>query len=828
MKYRNMSKKFIAAASVAAIAVLSASRSTSAGTTTWDGGGPDDNWLTPTNWSADVTPAPLDALVFAGTTRLAPFNNFAAGTRFGGITFDAAAGTFTVGGNALSLVQLGHIVNNGTVNLQTLSMPITLAAGEHLITGNTGGLALTGGLNRATGSVARFSGTVSAPGLSNNAFGMIGTWATYGADYAAVNGSGQVVAYTNFTELGTNPATPLANSPGVNIRWSQGTVGGDGAGTLNLNAGLTDLNTFSAPINNTQTVVFTPTSTLRFGAQGGILKGANPSGLGLSFGPFGQDGVGTITAGGADNQDGELFLNSAFGSITVRPVIADNGAGKVRVISAVGRLGQSGANALNGHNTYTGGTYVISGDFSASERDSFGTGSVEVANGARAVANPVNATTVADATYTNDFYIQGFGTPGASGLNEGALRVSRLADIAGTIHLLADSQITFRFANATQGASISGKITGDAALALGDSGANTLFSLKNANNDWTGDTNLLRGTLTIGGSGEVIPNGIGKGNFNMMAPVGTVNLNGLTETVNALNDSGNELDIHTIKSTSGPATLRVGDNNANGSFGGSIIDGGAAVSVTKIGAGEQRLFGNNTYSGTTTVQGGRLVLGKDDIRDAWDPVLNRGGADVKGGRLVFDYNDDGSTIASQVKSILTAGFQQTPKFSTGPIRTSNTIDSIHTLGWIKDVANSEVRVAYTYYGDADLNGRVNFDDYVRIDNGFNNHLLDWENGDFNYSGGIDFDDYVLIDLAFNSQSGTLGRALSFLDGSDSSLKGMQSGALRTVQEHLQEFGSAYASGFLAAVPEPCSPIIGAVAVFASSRLRRRERRMAKR
>jgi hypothetical protein len=32
-----------------------------------------------------------------------------------------------------------------------------------------------------------------------------------------------------------------------------------------------------------------------------------------------------------------------------------------------------------------------------------------------------------------------------------------------------------------------------------------------------------------------------------------------------------------------------------------------------------------------------------------------------------------------------------------------------------------VLVKYTYYGDSDFNGKVNFDDYVRTDNGFNGH-----------------------------------------------------------------------------------------------------------
>jgi hypothetical protein len=69
--------------------------------------------------------------------------------------------------------------------------------------------------------------------------------------------------------------------------------------------------------------------------------------------------------------------------------------------------------------------------------------------------------------------------------------------------------------------------------------------------------------------------------------------------------------------------------------------------------------------------------------------------------------------------------------------------------------DTAVLVKYTYYGDADFNGRVNFDDYVHTDSGFNNHLSHWLNGDFDGNGVVNFDDYVLIDQAFNTQGGVL-------------------------------------------------------------------------
>jgi len=45
-----------------------------AATVTWDGGGTDNNWTTPANWSGDAAPAAGDTLAFSGGTRTATAN----------------------------------------------------------------------------------------------------------------------------------------------------------------------------------------------------------------------------------------------------------------------------------------------------------------------------------------------------------------------------------------------------------------------------------------------------------------------------------------------------------------------------------------------------------------------------------------------------------------------------------------------------------------------------------------------------------------------------------------------------------------------------------
>ncbi len=70
---------------------------------------------------------------------------------------------------------------------------------------------------------------------------------------------------------------------------------------------------------------------------------------------------------------------------------------------------------------------------------------------------------------------------------------------------------------------------------------------------------------------------------------------------------------------------------------------------------------------------------------------------------------------------------------------------------------TDVLVRYTYYGDANLDGKVDGSDYTLIDNGYLHRttLTGWYNGDFNYDGTINGDDYTLIDNAYNTQGSQL-------------------------------------------------------------------------
>jgi hypothetical protein len=69
------------------------------------------------------------------------------------------------------------------------------------------------------------------------------------------------------------------------------------------------------------------------------------------------------------------------------------------------------------------------------------------------------------------------------------------------------------------------------------------------------------------------------------------------------------------------------------------------------------------------------------------------------------------------------------------------------------VGPDDLLVRATWQGDANLDGRVNADDYFRIDSAFLSRPPTpmWGQGDFNGDHRIDADDYFLIDSAFLAQ-----------------------------------------------------------------------------
>ncbi len=296
--------------------------------------------------------------------------------------------------------------------------------------------------------------------------------------------------------------------------------------------------------------------------------------------------------------------------------------------------------------------------------------------------------------------------------------------------------------------------------------------------------NTIRGSGTLGaGDTPFVNHGtiVASGGVMVLHPRNAGNNFINTGTLQA--DSGGELRLV------GAGTLaRIGDSN--GTI--RIANGGTFTSVGSIGFTQGRVLndgvidlGNGGSSdalhvrgaGTVSIANGATLSirasGTTEAVSRFAMLALSGGASPS---ATLDLNDnaliltaaDSSIVRSQIASGRNGGAWDRMGITSSSAR--NLLVANKTLGAISGkqflsvgqtdvagfaIAPSDTLVKYSFYGDTDLNGVVNFDDYARTDRGFNNAGSDWFHGDFDYNGVVNFDDYALIDLAFDTQRGGL-------------------------------------------------------------------------
>jgi T5SS/PEP-CTERM-associated repeat protein/autotransporter-associated beta strand protein len=218
--------------------------------------------------------------------------------------------------------------------------------------------------------------------------------------------------------------------------------------------------------------------------------------------------------------------------------------------------------------------------------------------------------------------------------------------------------------------------------------------------------------------------------------------------------------------------LRIGDGAAPGMIQAAAIHGGVgevasvifnhsgnytlgpalfgSLSVIKQNAGTTTLDKANGYDGATVLQAGRLILRNSGTNDAHSPIWNAGGADIQAGVLALNYT--GLTLGNLTVALtldaLNTGYDQTPKFSSGQLRTSNPAHPNRGLGWVHLPAQSDVLVAYTLYGDTNLDFSVNIGDFATLAANFN-QSSNWGGGDANYDEIVGIGDFALLAANFN-------------------------------------------------------------------------------
>jgi fibronectin-binding autotransporter adhesin len=341
---------------------------------------------------------------------------------------------------------------------------------------------------------------------------------------------------------------------------------------------------------------------------------------------------------------------------------------------------------------------------------------------------------------------------------------------------------------------VSGAGTAGGILKLGQGS----MRLDNATQNWAGTLEVREGQFSFSSSGAMT------GNVALSVTGGDLRITGgTTQTFSSATMTKGLISrsdaVSTIKA---PAfTLNVAASDS-ASIDPIIADATAGTTVTKNGAGTATLSGANTYTGATAANAGTLVLKGSGARTN---VLSGAGATVQSGAtLSFDYDGagGGGTVQGQIVTLLHDG--KASNFSSGPIR-AGAPAATRGFGWRDD--GNAVLITPAYYGDLNLDGKVNGDDYALIDrsvaNGGSPGTAQWVNGDVDYSKTVDQNDYMLMDTTYGT-SGVPREAFAAL-----------------LAERESQFGSAYVAALTAAVPEPGSAILCLVAAPLLARRRRR-------
>jgi len=200
-----------------------------------------------------------------------------------------------------------------------------------------------------------------------------------------------------------------------------------------------------------------------------------------------------------------------------------------------------------------------------------------------------------------------------------------------------------------------------AATALSVFGTGTTI-LSSTSNAYTGGTNISgSATLQLGAS-QVIPGTLltnaAQGGLNITGG-GTLDLNGFNQIVTSFNGGAGAVVTNTAV---GASSLTIGNVGGTGTYSGVITNSGGALSLVKSGSGSITLNNQNTYTGTTTISQGTLLLNftnvplqvTNNLLPTTALTIGSGTLSITGSTTVNAQSFSGTTLAGGA-TITTAG-----------------------------------------------------------------------------------------------------------------------------------------------------------------------------
>ena len=250
----------------------------------------------------------------------------------------------------------------------------------------------------------------------------------------------------------------------------------------------------------------------------------------------------------------------------------------------------------------------------------------------------------------------------------------------------------------------------------------------------------------------------------------TVNLNSSAGSIVTTVQAGTATDTINVKQTSPTGSVVINPSTGTDAVNVGTFSAGTAIAQflvsQQIGAltvGSGGVATISSSSGTKKLlQTSSIVTsgtGQLDVTNNY-VIVHGGNIATISGELFTGLNAGGATWAGPGIVSSTAAANTSHLTAVGAILNNNLGAAVANTFDGVAVALTDVLLKYTYFGDANLDGKVDGSDYTLTDNGFNAHLTGWLNGDFNYDKSVDGSDYTLIDNTFNTQGVTIAAIIA--------------------------------------------------------------------
>ena len=673
MAFEHLRRRFGASGRVAGLlgssAILSLLPGPTLAQTAWQTYGT-GSWFDRSNWDAGVPTSTTDATVDNGGTAQVDSGPEGATGRANLLTIGSGSMVSVINGSRLAVEA---VIGEGTITLDRglLQTPATAGGFGYITTGvvigggggtidnNNGALSISGNISgagalvfRSTGGTdtgsADFGTSVVLTGTNSYSGGTTvryGAQIQVGADNALGSGAlqvdaGGVVDLTGFSQsvttltgagkiVGTGDRNSNANTTTTDTLTVQsGVYSGtlDAGQTFISNEGGTFVAYGDIHLVKTGTGTLTLTGNNTFGIYGGS---TSIEGGTIAIGSGSALGSGTVTLDGgalraASNAGGMTIANAIIlgpgggtldsnGNHYVEftgPIVGGSSAGVLTLRSSVDDVttskGRDHDIVLSGSNSSTAGTVVTGvSNVVVNANDALGTGPLNIGTDAWVGLGSSYTQEVTSLTGGGLIYANGFRSPTGTGAATLRVQSGRYAGV------LSD------------GSSQDGSNNYSGDLSVEKTTPGTL--VLSGNSDYRGATSVLGGTLRAGSQTAFSDN-----SAFTVATNATLDLGGFDNNIGSLAGAGT---VRNSGSTN--ARLRVGDDNTSTTFSGLMQDGGAPLALTKRGSGTFTLSGANTYTGTTNLRDGILVVTNSTVTGTSPATQTIVSSSIGRGRLAF-------------------------------------------------------------------------------------------------------------------------------------------------------------------------------------------------